>query len=184
MQPWLDRWVDKNALILDVGCGNSLLCEAMRIDGFAFVVGVDFSVAGLALLQHRDRGSQLELGGMDVTALTLRAEVIDVVIDKGCMDALLNAYDCFEWSPELGSHKDSEAALEAARAMMKHVYRVLKPGGRLLLISLCKKGRTMLTAEVGLSMLQQTEDAKVSPNLKSELVRGLRWGWQSYLAEP
>jgi 2-polyprenyl-3-methyl-5-hydroxy-6-metoxy-1,4-benzoquinol methylase len=42
MREWVREWVPREAFVVDLGCGNSLLAPAMREDGYTHVMGIDY----------------------------------------------------------------------------------------------------------------------------------------------
>mmetsp|Transcript_56014 Transcript_56014/g.103642 ORF Transcript_56014/g.103642 Transcript_56014/m.103642 type:complete len:238 (+) Transcript_56014:49-762(+) len=109
------------ALVLEIGCGDSALAMRLATQGFV-VVAVDFSAPALWRLRsihsQHDGASSVEarcdllLG--DVRRLPFASGSFDVVLDKGCFDAL--------------RHHDSED-------MLAEVCRMLREGGRFLCLS-------------------------------------------------
>jgi hypothetical protein len=47
MKEWILEWVGRYDYVVDMGCGNSLLVERMRSEGYHHVVGCDYSMPGL-----------------------------------------------------------------------------------------------------------------------------------------
>jgi SAM-dependent methyltransferase len=103
------RGIPAPAVIVDVGCGDGLATSvaATTSPGHHFV-GVDWSAD--ALRQARGRGLSLVRAGVEGPGLPLASGAADVVIMSELIEHLV----------------DTDAALEEA-------WRVLKPGGSLLL---------------------------------------------------
>ena len=82
-----------------MGCGNSLLAEALVRAGHRNVTAVDFSVVAVRAMSRRCGEQRLEgrlqYAAADVRRLPFRDGSFDWVVDKGCLDALLNAHDQF-----------------------------------------------------------------------------------------
>mmetsp|Transcript_19645 Transcript_19645/g.49603 ORF Transcript_19645/g.49603 Transcript_19645/m.49603 type:complete len:198 (-) Transcript_19645:625-1218(-) len=100
-------WAGRDPVVLDMGCGNSELPEALArgdrsdVGGWqraGFVLGSDYSSSGVLQLMA-SRAAAGGLGGYidymidDVRALPLRSATVDVVIDKGCLDSVLQDAD-------------------------------------------------------------------------------------------
>jgi SAM-dependent methyltransferase len=97
------------ARIVDVGCGDGFATEVAASRNPAHhVVGVDWSAGSLA--QARRRGLAVLRGGVDSPGLPIASGSVDVVIMSELIEHLV----------------DTDFAIEEA-------YRVLKPGGSLLL---------------------------------------------------
>mmetsp|Transcript_25605 Transcript_25605/g.35360 ORF Transcript_25605/g.35360 Transcript_25605/m.35360 type:complete len:225 (-) Transcript_25605:72-746(-) len=155
---WLCKLEDVNHLIedlpaasrvLDLGCGNSRAAESLagRAGPMLQVEGVDFSpVCQVAMQQrakqgHLLRSAALQYQVMDVLHLGFRDACFDLVIDKGCIDALLNAHDQRAWWERCGARGlcsyDAVFSETQARRMLAEVARVLVPErGVLMLVSL------------------------------------------------
>eukprot|EP01116_Phalansterium_solitarium_P016270 TRINITY_DN3753_c0_g2_i1.p2 TRINITY_DN3753_c0_g2~~TRINITY_DN3753_c0_g2_i1.p2 ORF type:complete len:223 (+),score=61.61 TRINITY_DN3753_c0_g2_i1:118-786(+) len=107
--------------ILNVGCGNSRLGEALCYGGHGVVTNIDFSpaviefMAGSSPVQRPD----LRYVAMDATAMTWPENTFDVAIDKGTLDSMT----C------------SDVADVIVPQMCREVARVLKSGGRYLVIT-------------------------------------------------
>ena len=83
--------------ILDVGCGNSTLCEELSSAGFTQVVGVDFSAEIVEAMRARAAEMQCasppSYHAMDATSMSFSTASFAVCIDKGCLDAMLTPLD-------------------------------------------------------------------------------------------
>jgi RAT1-interacting protein len=121
-EEWLQSWevlrpliaprLPASGRILILGCGTSLLGEALWDDGWHDVLGVDYSPVAVARMQARAASRPgLEYREMDVCALDLPDGSIAAAIDKGTLDAVLCAAD-----PQ-----------EKAQRMVAEVGRVLHP---------------------------------------------------------
>eukprot|EP00927_Polykrikos_kofoidii_P032168 TRINITY_DN27482_c0_g1_i1.p1 TRINITY_DN27482_c0_g1~~TRINITY_DN27482_c0_g1_i1.p1 ORF type:complete len:395 (-),score=43.76 TRINITY_DN27482_c0_g1_i1:94-1278(-) len=104
--------------VLHLGCGDSLLPLELAIRRPALQVhSVDFEPTIIARMQdkHGHECPRLTWAVEDVRSLSSTAESFDVVLDKGCFDALRAGQD--------------------SKATVAEVYRVLKPGGVFLCLS-------------------------------------------------
>jgi SAM-dependent methyltransferase len=114
-RPYLDRLIrryfpgDRDARILDIGCGDGFLLQALRAHGYAKVRGVDTSAEQVALAQSR---------GIDVMQGDILAALTDC--PAGSLDVVV-AFDVLE-------HLSKLDALRVA----EHAFRVLRERGRLL----------------------------------------------------
>lgn len=119
----LSRWIGKEERILVIGCGNSEIGSAMYDAGYRNFVSVDFSDVVIREMRaknaHRE-GMQFLL--MDVLNMSFEDAAFDVVLDKATLDALLT--------------EDTPEVLAQGRQMASEIERVLRPGGRLVCISL------------------------------------------------
>lgn len=115
---YLARWLQDGATILDVGCGNgySALCYAVLFD--SVFVGIDFVPEMIEAAKQMSGQFQIkgrvEFQVGDVTELQFPDVAFDIVISQRC---LLN----------LATRKDQWQA-------MREIARVLKPGGRYLML--------------------------------------------------
>ena len=94
--------------VLDLGCGVGFFGGLARKRG-ARVVGLDFSEAALAIALNEQRGMPLVRG--DATAVPFPAARFDAVLMNDIVEHLAEA---------------------PGRTMMQEVFRVLRPGGRLI----------------------------------------------------
>eukprot|EP01121_Diplochlamys_sp_Union-15-3_P001523 TRINITY_DN11313_c0_g1_i1.p1 TRINITY_DN11313_c0_g1~~TRINITY_DN11313_c0_g1_i1.p1 ORF type:complete len:216 (-),score=42.39 TRINITY_DN11313_c0_g1_i1:16-663(-) len=88
----LNNLIPKTKRVLVVGCGNSKLSEDMVNDGYESVINVDVAHIVVKQMQKRSKEQKLEnklsFMTMDVRALAFRTAAIDIVVDKGTLDAL------------------------------------------------------------------------------------------------
>ncbi|KAL4487069.1 hypothetical protein ABPG72_001521 [Tetrahymena utriculariae] len=127
---WLENYQDlkeiinescqKDGIILNLGCGNSVIQEEMYDDGYKNIYNIDISEECIKQMDHR-KGDRPELiyEVMDCTELKYEDEKFDFVLDKSTIDALL----CGDYS-----------YLNVAK-MISEVQRVLKPNGVYLIVS-------------------------------------------------
>jgi len=106
---------NKNQIILIVGCGDSKVGAALREDKFLAVEEVDFSQVCLENLKKEDRSSSGIAA--DVTRIAFRSNIVDLVFDKGTLDAV-------------SVEEDKQ------REMIQEVYRVLRPGGCYIVVTM------------------------------------------------
>jgi SAM-dependent methyltransferase len=100
--------------LLDVGCGPGFHAEelAEAVGGSGAVIGVDTSETMLALARKRNRRrAQVEFRVGDATALPIPDESCDGLV----------AVQVYEYVPEIG-------------AALKEAFRVLRPGGRIVVV--------------------------------------------------
>ncbi|MCB1883767.1 MAG: class I SAM-dependent methyltransferase [Geminicoccaceae bacterium] len=99
--------------VLDFGCGHGALAVAAAERGAAHVVGLDLDEARIAFARRKVRDDFPDLAGR------VRFEARDIAdLDDGPFDAVLSK-DTFEHVGDLP-------------AVLAHVRRLLRPGGRLL----------------------------------------------------
>lgn len=97
--------VPRHARILDIGCAGGPLLSELRERGFAHAAGADFSAEAVAKCKARG----LEAFEMDAQNLTFESGSFDVLIASDSLEHL---------------EKDEKA--------LASWYRILKPGGRIL----------------------------------------------------
>jgi SAM-dependent methyltransferase len=108
--------------ILDIGCGNSGLGEELYQHGWSRLTHIDISdvIIERMKLQYASAPSTYgEWLTMDATRMTFPSAHIDIMIEKGTIDAL----DC---TPE---------EEKVCKGILSECARVLKPGGVLLIIT-------------------------------------------------
>jgi len=124
LEPLLKRTMSKNSITLMVGAGNSLLPQQMFLAGYEKMVCVDYSPVVVEQMVKRLQKLKLTPPNyvyekMDAGNMTFETNSFDNVIDKGTMDAIMCSPD---------GH-------ETVFKMFQEVSRVLKPGGKYMLIS-------------------------------------------------
>ncbi|KAG6535424.1 hypothetical protein ZIOFF_000396 [Zingiber officinale] len=94
-------FLDPSHSVLEIGCGNSRLCEELRKDGVADMTCVDISPVAVERMRSRFRDKGLEgikVVQADMLDLSFGSEPFDIVIGKGTMDVLfVNRGD--SWNP-------------------------------------------------------------------------------------
>jgi SAM-dependent methyltransferase len=109
----LNPLFDGSEIVLNIGCGNSLMSAEMRVT-FDAVVNIDISSVVIGQMMKRFEGvNSLMWFAMDCMELKFGEGVFDLVFDKGTIDALM----CGEGSAQ----KIGLTLLE--------IYRVLRRGG-------------------------------------------------------
>lgn len=112
---------DRSKVVLNIGCGMDQLSPDIYKDGYTNLLSSDISQHAISEMQEKT-AEEMPLAKWfvdDVTKMTLPDESVDIVVDKGTLDAVLI---------------QSEPFLSAAR-MLKEVQRVLKEGGIYFLIT-------------------------------------------------
>jgi len=112
----------KTALkVLNLGCGNSILCEDMYDEGYQQIWNMDISSVCIQQMGDRNKKQRPEMKWevMDVRELKYPSEMFDLVVDKSTIDALL-----------CGNFAYLNVAI-----MLKECQRVLKTGGYYMAIS-------------------------------------------------
>lgn len=111
--PYLNKSTEPK--ILNVGCGNSKLSEHIFMDGYTFVMSIDFSSKLVDALQKRysKMPNTFRFLNMDCCDMDFVDECFTHVIDKGTLDSILSEY----------------RSTENADRYLEEVVRVLKPFG-------------------------------------------------------
>ncbi|KAJ4962482.1 hypothetical protein NE237_022421 [Protea cynaroides] len=124
------EYVKPNASVLELGCGNSQLCEELHNDGITEITCIDLSAVAVEKMQKRLRAKgykDVKVLEADMLELPFDKECFDVVIEKGTMDVLfVDSGD--PWNPR-------PANVTKVSAMLQGVHRVLKPSGIFISIS-------------------------------------------------
>ncbi|KAG2501171.1 hypothetical protein HYH03_000986 [Edaphochlamys debaryana] len=128
---------------LDIGCGNADFAAAVSTAYPQLsITGVDYSpvlfdLAGTSLGPH-GRTAWLV---MDACRMAFRDGAFDVVLDKGCLDALCAGYDQLAvlrgWGRDITPAEEAQEAVAVAAVarLLSEVERCLAPGGRYVVIS-------------------------------------------------
>ncbi|PSS29397.1 Endothelin-converting enzyme 2 region like [Actinidia chinensis var. chinensis] len=120
----IQQHVHPNSSVLELGCGNSQLCEELYKDGVTDITCTDLSAVAVERMQKRllSKGyKEIKVLEADMLDLPFSNESFDVVIEKGTMDVLfVDSGD--PWNPR-------PATVDKAMAMLRGVHRVLKPDG-------------------------------------------------------
>eukprot|EP00931_Biecheleriopsis_adriatica_P004341 TRINITY_DN106026_c0_g1_i1.p1 TRINITY_DN106026_c0_g1~~TRINITY_DN106026_c0_g1_i1.p1 ORF type:complete len:243 (+),score=40.59 TRINITY_DN106026_c0_g1_i1:52-729(+) len=120
--PYIERMLgnDRNSRVLHVGCGNSRVGKLLHDAGFMNVVNVDYSSVVIDMMRNKEP----ELCWLCADCAepgSLGSVPYDYCIDKGAIDSLFEA--------------GSESMRQQGHAMIQEIHRVLKPGGKYLIIS-------------------------------------------------
>ncbi|PIA55592.1 hypothetical protein AQUCO_00700120v1 [Aquilegia coerulea] len=121
---------NSNSSVLELGCGNSKLCEELSKDGITDITCIDLSPIAVENLRSRllDKGyKDIKVLVADMLELPFGEESFDVVIEKGTMDVLfVDSGD--PWNPRAET-------VNKVTTMLKEVHRVLKQDGIFISIS-------------------------------------------------
>ncbi|XP_010028562.2 EEF1A lysine methyltransferase 4 [Eucalyptus grandis] len=116
--------VKPGSSVLELGCGNSQLCENLYDDGVTDVTCIDLSAVAVERMQKRVQSKgykEIKVLEADMLDLPFGDECFDVVIEKGTMDVLfVDSGD--PWNPR-------PATVARVMLMLQGVHRVLKPDG-------------------------------------------------------
>ncbi|KAI5661004.1 hypothetical protein M9H77_20327 [Catharanthus roseus] len=110
--------------VLELGCGNSQLCEELYKDGITELTCIDLSAVAVEKMKRKllSKGYQ-EIRALvaDMLDLPFGNESFDVIVEKGTMDVLfVDSGDPWNPKPE---------TVEKVMAMLQQAHRVLKPDG-------------------------------------------------------
>ncbi|GIL82531.1 hypothetical protein Vretifemale_11327 [Volvox reticuliferus] len=181
----IDPYIRDSYVALDIGCGNADFAAAVSAaHPTLHIIGIDYS-SSLFELCGSSLGPSHRTGWlvMDARFLALRDSSFDVILDKGCLDAMCAGYDQIallrSWGREITQEEDelTDAAVKSVRKLLREVERCLVPGGRYICISYeGLAGRQQLftsTQEAGLRLtLVQTAVEEESHNHVYIFVKG------------
>jgi ubiquinone/menaquinone biosynthesis C-methylase UbiE len=147
--------------VLDIGCGTGLLAERLVATATArAVVGCDFSAGMLAHAAERMRSSSdaRVAGGTGAPVTLVRGDATRLPFADAVFDAAVST-ESFHWFP------DQDAAL-------RDLYRVLRPGGRLLLALVSPPFEIIAdVVEVGMRVVGQPLDWTTPRRLAAQVAR-------------
>lgn len=106
------------------------LSEDLYADGFETIVNIDYSASVIQMMSDKTRDTcpRMIWEEMDMRDLSVFDEgLFDVVLDKCALDAI--------WSDGGSLWDPSDSTRSSIETAVKEFYRVLKPGGKFLLIS-------------------------------------------------
>jgi len=130
---------DINARILMIGCGNAPLSSDFWDAGYKNQINIDYSE--VVIKQQKDRFPHMEWVVMDALNMTFEDGEFDYVFDKSLIDTMM----CYE------------DGVETTEKLFLEMHRVLKPGGRLLQVSLHKEDEVdVFAASPGCSFIVTT----------------------------
>lgn len=137
---WICKYLPVSGVALDIGCGNSALALHLaqhhkRIE----LICMDFSHTAAIIMQQISKGLQFIVA--DACRTPMKSNSIDIVVDKGCLDSILNEYDQVHQQEKWGKlvsedrKKTKELHLDLGLTYLREMCRVLVPGGHLLVCS-------------------------------------------------
>jgi len=129
LAPFIDPHIAPHARVLIVGCGNSTLsADLAAAHPTARLMSTDYSpVVVAAMTAAHPRATYLVGDVRGMANVFPIAGAFDVIVDKGCMDALV-ADEGSPWTP-------APSATADAAAMAVEMRRLLAPGGVFLQVT-------------------------------------------------
>jgi ubiquinone/menaquinone biosynthesis C-methylase UbiE len=112
----------KSDKILNIGCGNSKLCEDLSEEGYEDITNIDFSTKVITIMEqtYKEKFPKMQFKVADVLDMKdFQSGTFNTILDKGTLDCIL----CGDNSVPL------------AAKMMSEMYRVLAPGGHYMVIT-------------------------------------------------
>jgi len=130
--------IEKRYTILDVGCGGGRTVSKLATAAAqGQVYGVDFSAESVAA-SKRTNASWIDMGRVEIR----HGSVSELPFSNAMFD-LVTAVETHFWWPDLPGD-------------MREIFRVLKPGGRLMLMAEVYKGATSRTSKIAEKYAQKT----------------------------
>ncbi|RAL49364.1 hypothetical protein DM860_012797 [Cuscuta australis] len=116
--------IQPRSSVLELGCGNSQMCEELYRDGVSKLTCIDLSPIAVEKMKNRllSKGfKEIKVLEADMLDLPFEDQCFDVVVEKGTMDVLfVDSGD--PWNPH-------PVTTERVIKMLKEVHRVLKHNG-------------------------------------------------------
>ncbi|CDO97094.1 unnamed protein product [Coffea canephora] len=116
--------------VLELGCGNSQLCEGLYGDGITELTCIDLSPVAVEKMKQRliSKGyKDIQVLEADMLDLPFANGCFDVVIEKGTMDVLfVDSGD--PWNPRVET-------VDRVMSMLRQIHRVLKTHGTFISIT-------------------------------------------------
>jgi len=142
--------VEDRPRTLMVGCGNSRLSEEMfMFGGYRDMVNIDISSVAIEQMREKHADMPMEWHVMDATATTFEDGSFDLAVDKGTFDAI---------TCEPGEEKP------LAQALIREMARVVKVGGKLVLVSHASHRQQFITAVAPCWDLEEVVKCDLSAN--------------------
>ncbi|CAL1146229.1 unnamed protein product [Cladocopium goreaui] len=132
-----------DAKILHVGCGNSRLGRMLHDDGYINVLNVDYSRVVIKMMQQSQPELQFLCVDCAESGALGEADHFDFCVDKGAIDSLFES--------------NCDSMWQQGCAMIQEIHRVLKPGGKYLVISNGGIGSDVLKATFGHMQSEEIE---------------------------
>lgn len=120
----LHKYIKTKDKLLVVGCGNSVISENLYDVGYHGIVNIDISDVVIRQMIDKNQSKRPDMKFLkrDVKKMDFEDGEFGVVFDKGTLDALMV--------------DDSDAIVAEINAMFSEINRVLKQGGRYIIITL------------------------------------------------
>ncbi|RZF35487.1 hypothetical protein LSTR_LSTR013131 [Laodelphax striatellus] len=121
-----EKYIKISDSILVIGCGNSNLSVDLYDAGYKSMMNIDIGNVAIKQMQRKcKKRNGLVFKQMDVQKMEFEDGTFNVALDKGTLDALLP--------------KVTDESQETVLNMFKDISRVLKIGGRYIIVSLLQK---------------------------------------------
>ncbi|KAM7474963.1 hypothetical protein LguiB_022206 [Lonicera macranthoides] len=120
----IQQHIKPSSSVLELGCGNSQLCQDLYKDGVTQLTCIDISSVAVEKMRERllSKGyKDIKVLEADMLDLPFSGESFDVVVEKGTTDVLfVDSGDPWNPRPE---------TVDKVMAVLQGVHRVLKPDG-------------------------------------------------------
>jgi ubiquinone/menaquinone biosynthesis C-methylase UbiE len=158
--------IGKQDIILDVGCGGGrTVSKLAAIATHGKVYGIDHSTESVAIAMRTNKQ------WIDIARVEIReASVSRLPFSDGAFD-VITAVETHFWWPALPTD-------------LREVLRVLKPGGRLIIIAEVYKGAAAFTSKAAERYSEKTGMALLSPEEHRDLFTGAGYSDVQVITEP
>uniref|UniRef100_A0A914H2M9 Methyltransferase type 11 domain-containing protein n=1 Tax=Globodera rostochiensis TaxID=31243 RepID=A0A914H2M9_GLORO len=139
LSPVLEKYMRPSDTILQIGCGNSSLAEQLHDNGFRNVhsIDTDAQVITQQKKKHYETRPSLKFEQRSAADIGLPDVSVNVVVDKGTLDALLPSAEC---CANAGNFTDDDTTNDdLVTSMFREIDRCLTPFGRYIVITLAQQ---------------------------------------------